>query len=372
LTGEARALVLKELYLAGAAAALLVSACGAPVAPAEPAPRVVETFEVRLNSSQPSPVYSGTLRAKQRSNLSFLRTGQVVILTKDLGDSFVRGETLARIDNTELSLVVEELTANLRGAEAERDDAQKQSDRLIAMRGSGAVSQSEIDAATARLDNAQARISSLKASIGQARKRLTETVLVAPYDGQVVERLIEPSQTAAAGQPIYRVIGDEGGLEAVVNLPVTALDLFIKGRETNLFVRPLGAARTATVTEVGNAAGLSGLYPVTLALTDSSGLRPGLRVEVPGRSEDSANLNPAIPLTAYIAASDQRAFVYMVDPKTGRISTQAVDLGAVTDAGIEVLSGLDSGDLIVARGLPSLRDGDLAVPLGVGVRQINE
>lgn len=363
---------MKELYLAGAAAAWLVSACSAPAAPTEPAPRVVETFQVRLNTSQPSPVYSGTLRAKQRSNLSFLRTGQVVILTKDLGDRFVRGETLARIDNTELSLAVEELTSNLRGAEAERDDAKKQSDRLLAMRGTGAVSQSDIDAATARLDGAQARINGLKASIGQARKRLTETTLVAPYDGQVVERLIEPSQTATAGQPIYRVIGDEGGLEAVVNLPVTALDLFIEGHETDLVVRPLGAVRTATVIEVGNAAGLSGLYPVTLALADSSGLRPGLRVEVPGRREDGVSLTPAIPLTAYIAASDRQAFVFTVDPETGRISTQTVDLGAVTDDGIEVLSGLEPGDLIVSRGLPSLRDGDIVVPLGVGVRQFNE
>jgi RND family efflux transporter MFP subunit len=363
---------LRKFHFPVAAVALLLPGCSAPAAPTDPAPRVVETFDVRLNAIQTSPVYSGTLRAKQRSDLSFLRTGQVVILTKELGDSFVRGETLARIDNMELSLVVEELTANLLGAEAERDDAQRQSDRFLAMRGTGAVSQSDIDAATARLETAHARISSLKASIGQARKRLTETVLVAPYNGQVVERLIEPSQTAAAGQPIYRIIGDEGGLEAVVNLPVTALDLFMEGHQSELVVRPLGAARTATVTEVGNAAGLSGLFPVTLALADSSGLRPGLRVEVPGQGVEVVEKAPSIPLTAYIPVPGGRAHVFIVDRATGRVSTRDVTLGAITNEGIEVLSGLDIGDLIVARGLPSLRDGEIVSPLGVGVLQFNE
>jgi len=240
------------------------------------------------------------------------------------------------------------------------------------MQGTGAVSQSDIDAAGARLEGAAARVTSIEASIGQARKRLSEAVLYAPYDGQVVERLVEPSQTAAAGQPVYRVIGDEGGLEAVVNLPVAALELFVEGHETELIVRPSGVRRLATVTEVGNAAGLSGLYPVTLALADANGLRPGLRVEVPGGSDEAVNRPPSIPLTAYIAVPGGRAQVFIVDPATDRVSVEDVELGAVTDEGIEVLSGLDIGDRIVARGLPSLRDGEFVTPLGVGVQQFND
>lgn len=363
---------MREFYFVFAASLLLLPGCSQPTPPTELPPRTVETFEISLNANRSAPVYSGTLRAKQRSDLSFLRTGQVVELTKELGESFARGEKLARIDNTELSLAVEELSANLLGAEAELADAQRNHDRLLAMQGTGAVSQSDIDAAGARLEGAAARVTSIEASIGQARKRLSEAVLYAPYDGQVVERLVEPSQTAAAGQPVYRVIGDEGGLEAVVNLPVAALELFVEGHETELIVRPSGVRRLATVTEVGNAAGLSGLYPVTLALADANGLRPGLRVEVPGGSDEAVNRPPSIPLTAYIAVPGGRAQVFIVDPATDRVSVEDVELGAVTDEGIEVLSGLDIGDRIVARGLPSLRDGEFVTPLGVGVQQFND
>lgn len=335
---DARARALKELYLV-LAASLMLPGCGEPSPADELPPRTVETFEIRPNASRSSPVYSGTLRAKQRSDLSFLRTGQVVEMTKELGESFVFGERLARIESTELSFAVEELSANLLGAEAELTDAQKNQDRLLTLQGTGAVSQSDVDAAGARTETAKARVASIEASIGQARKRLTETVLTAPYDGQVVERMVEPSQTAAAGQPIYRVIGDDGGLEAIVNLPVAALELFGEGYETDLVVRPSGMTRRATVTEVGNAAGLSGLYPVTLALDDANGLRPGLRVEVPGKSDNDARKAPSIPLTAYIAVPGGRAQVFIVEPTNGRIATRNVELGAITDDGIEVLSG---------------------------------
>lgn len=267
---------------------------------------------------------------------------------------------------------MDELVGNLGGAKAELADAQLNYDRVYSLSGTGAVSEAAVDAARARLDTAKSRVVSIEASIGQAQKRLSETVLKAPFDGQIVARLIEPSQTATPGQAVYRVIGENEGLEAVVNLPVVALDLFVEGRETKVLVRPSGEERTAVVTEVGNAAGRSGLYPITLALADSSGLRPGLRVEVPGQDAVSAERGLEIPLTAYRTGQGAAGEVFVVEPDTGRVSARVVELGAISDEGIEVVSGLQAGELIVARGLASLRDGETVAPLGVGVKRFNE
>lgn len=363
--------ILKFSYVL-AAVVLTATGCSDSPTNADPPPRAVETFEVQSESGPSETVYSGTLRARQRSDLSFLRSGQVVELRKDLGESFSRGEVLARLDSTELSFAVDELAATLLGAEAERADAQRIHDRLVVLGDSGAVSRAEIDTAIALLESATARVSSINAAISQARKRLTEMVLEAPYDGQVVERLVEPPQTAMAGQTVYRVIGDSGGLEAVVNLPVAALDLFVLGHRAEMAVRPSGITRSARVTEVGNAAGLSGLYPVTLALEDSSGLRPGLRVEVAARSEADSQAHISIPLTAYLSSPGTVGRVFLIDPATGRISGREVEIGAISDAGIEIRSGLEVGDLIVARGLPWLREGQVVAPLGSGVRRFNE
>jgi RND family efflux transporter MFP subunit len=363
---------LKFPTFAIAASLLALAGCSAPPDATEPVPRSVEVFQVDAAAPSSEPVYSGTLRAKQRSDLSFLQTGQIREMTKDLGERFKRGEVLARLDSTELALAVEERLANLVDTQAELADAKLGRDRLVALEGSGAVSRSSVDSAIARFDSAVARTSAIEAALGQARKRLAESVLTAPFDGQVVERLMQPSQAAAAGQTVYRVIGQDGGLEAVVNLPVMALDQFALGTQTQLLIRPTDVVRRATVIEVGNAAGRSGLYPISLSLEDASGLRPGLRVEVPGRGGRARGEHPTIPLTAYRPDTGTKALVFVVEPETGRIVTRDVELGTVTDEGVEVVAGLARGELIVARGLSTLRSGETVMPLGIGVQRFNE
>lgn len=351
---------------------LVLSGCSAPPPESAPSPRAVEVVEVTSSIYQSSHVYSGTLRAKQRSNLSFLRTGQIIELTKDLGQTFKRGDILARLNDIELSLALDQLSASLLEIRAELNDAQIGYDRLIALDGTGAVSRADIDTAIARLDAAKARVSANEASIGQARKRLSEMVLKAPYDGQIVERLLEPSQTASAGQTVYRIIGNDGGYEAIVNLPVSSLDLFVEGYETNINVRPSGTVKAATVIEVGNAAGLSGLYPISLKIEDPTGLRPGLRVEVPGLDQRSNGQSISIPLTAYRPNLGSKGTVFIVDLETGSLSQRNVELGAISDTGIEIRSGLQIGDVIVARGLPSLRETETVAPIGIGLKRFNE
>jgi membrane fusion protein, multidrug efflux system len=329
-------------------------------------------YVVESNTSQSVPIYAGLLRAKQRSDLSFLQSGQVIAVNKELGQSFRKDEVLARINNTELALSVDERRANLLDAQTEQAYAQLNYDRLFTLKESGAISKNDIDTAIARLNSAKARVEGFEAAVGQAQKRLSETILVAPYDGQVVERLIEPSQSVGAGQTVYRVTGDKDGFEAIINVPVSALDFFVIGLQTSLLIRPNAVEKIATVVEVGNAAGLSGLYPILLNIEDSSGLRPGLRVDVQGPVNNLARQSIVIPLTAYQVDDVSQGSVFIVDVTSGIVSKQHVILGEITDAGIEVVKGLKVGDIIVARGQSMIRDGDRVTPLGLGVGRFNE
>jgi len=111
---------------------------------------------------------------------------------------------------------------------------------------------------------------------------------------------------------------------------------------------------------------------VVLNIDDSSGLRPGLRVEVQGRTDNFAKQTVVIPLSAYRVVNTSQGAVFVVDINSGIVSQQQVELGNITDAGIEVIKGLNIGDLIVAKGQATLRDGDRVIPIGVGVSRFNE
>jgi RND family efflux transporter MFP subunit len=358
------------------AAFAVSTACSAPASEnAEPRPRSVESFRVVPATSASDVVYVGTVQAAQRSELSFLIGGSLVSLEPQIGDTFVADQTLGRVESTELNLAVEARAAELRDAEAGLADAQRNFDRFSALAGTGAVAQADIDSALARLDSARARADAARAGLAQARKRLADTALKAPYAGQVVERLVEPSQTLAAGQPVLRVIGSDQGLEAVLNIPSVAVDMFATGTETTLTLRPSGREIPARVIEVGNDAGRSGLFPVTLALdptlAQSDDLRSGLRVEVAAPAPEQSD-GFTIPLTAYRPEAGEAASVLVIDPVTGELSERAIVIGNISDRGASVLSGLEGGELIVARGLPHLRNGETVALGDAAIARFNQ
>lgn len=361
---------LKVLLLG--AVVVCTSACTDSTPPTALAARTVEVIEVAGAGDGSIPVYPGTLRAGQRSDLSFLHNGEVVAVTRELGERFAAGDVLARLDDIAFQLSVDELTANLAEAEANLNDAIRTQRRIHALGQTGAVSTSDVDAAEARRDAADARVRAIEASLRRALQRRSESELKAPFDGEIAERLVEPAQTVAAGQTVLRVTGGNGRMEAVVDLPASALGTFIVGDEARILVLSSGAIRTATVTEVGNSARRSGLYPVTLAVADGTGLRPGLRIEVQGVARANSDSPITIPLTAYLPVNDTVGQVFVVETASGRATLREVGLGTVTDQGIEVLWGLEAGEVIAARGLPWLRDGEHVAPVGLGLRQFNE
>ncbi|QHL90547.1 hypothetical protein GVO57_06525 [Sphingomonas changnyeongensis] len=64
-----------------------------------------------------------------------------------------------------------------------------------------------------------------------------------------------------------------------------------------------------------------------------------------------------IPATAIFAARTEEAFVYVHDPRAGRVRARLVRIEAIGEAGVTLSAGLKAGEAIVATGLDRLRDG---------------
>jgi multidrug efflux pump subunit AcrA (membrane-fusion protein) len=62
-------------------------------------------------------------------------------------------------------------------------------------------------------------------------------------------------------------------------------------------------------------------------------------------------------VTALFAARADEGFVWIYDRATGKVRSRMVRLGHVTNDGVEVLSGLARGELIVAGGVDRLIEG---------------
>jgi len=128
--------------------------------------------------------------------------------------SLKKGDILYQIDPQPYQFKVDQLTASIDQAEAQKQLAQIQVDRSTGLVRASAGAQSELDRWIAELAIAEASIASLSAQLNNAQWQLDETSVRAPADGHVVNLQLRP-----------------GGF--VTNIPIAASLTFVsdEGRE---------------------------------------------------------------------------------------------------------------------------------------------
>jgi RND family efflux transporter MFP subunit len=321
-------------------ACLMLAACGAAksdsAAPVDRRPLVAVVLAAP--SSAPGAVRaSGLVGYKREPELAFNAPGVIGSIAVDVGDSVRRGQRLATLRRTSGGANIDE--AALARANAERDLRRTQDlfDR-------GFVSDARLE--DARLAVERARDSS---------------VLIAPADGIVLRRRVEPAQSVAAGTPVLAL--GETGSGVVVRAPVaSARAARIKvGDLAQVRVAALGGeARSGRVARIGAKGDeLTGAFEVEIEVRGTQGLRSGMvaEVEIAAATADSVQGALIVPTLSLLDARADQGIVFVIDGE-GVAHRRAVRTAGVTQDGVMVVEGLAPGDRVVAAGAAYVRDGE--------------
>jgi len=319
----------------------------------------VPVFKVELAVVPDSLEVSGTVRAAQTSQLASQMMGNIKEVRVREGDLVRRGQVLAIVDDAQANAAVERASAATRVAQqeiaaAESDLALADSTfkRYQTLYERKSVSPQEFDeikarehAALARREMARAGQEQAGAALAQANTTLDYTRIRAPFDGVVTERKVDPGALAAPGLPLFTV-EDIRRYRLEVTVNESDLRLVRLGLHVPVIVDAIGAATLAgTVTQIVPAADpASRSFVVKIELPPNAQLRSGLfgRAQFP-RGERQALL---VPRSA-VADRGQLQGVYVLNQN--RIAElRFVTLANSSGSQVEVLSGLQSGEQVVA------------------------
>ncbi|MEE9397635.1 MAG: efflux RND transporter periplasmic adaptor subunit, partial [Methylococcales bacterium] len=205
-----------------------------------------------------------------------------------------------------------------------------------------------------------------KSQLETAEKALQDSVLVAPFAGAIAKVSIEKRQIVQAAKPAITILG-KAGLEAKINLPSSILakaGLREKPATDSYLVLNAAPDRKIPVTfkeAALEADAVSQTYEVTFAFKapETLNILPGMNAVLwfkdPGRS--TANINKlSIPLTA-IAITGEQKYVWLVDKQSMKVSRRDIVIEEGVGVNLNVISGLKSGEMIVAAGVSSLSEG---------------
>ena len=282
----------------------------------------------------------GTTQANESVTITAKVTDSIRHVRFDDGDFVHEGDVLVELTN-------EEQTALLQEAEASKQDAQTQFDRLQNLLDQQSIPVSDVDEARARLSGARARYQALVA-------RLDDRLIRAPFTGLLGFREVSAGTLITPGTPIttlddISVIKLDFALPevylGVVNpgLSLTAASAAFPDRSFDAAVRTVGSRVNPTTRAV----------PVRAVIDNPEALlRPGMlmTVKLTTASRDAL----MVPETALLQRG-METFVYTVADGQARLS--AIELGIRRDGWAEALSGLTAGQEVVAEGVMKVRDG---------------
>jgi RND family efflux transporter MFP subunit len=320
---------------------------------------------------------SGIVAPVEATELSFQVQGKIRSIEVNLGDKVKKGQELARLDQRNLSLNLQSAQAKYQQAKASLVDAQNSHRRYQQLLEQGVVSQSGFDNAKATFDASKSATDVAQAQLDIATKNLQDSILVAPYDGIITKRLLEPSQQISAGQSIFEIEGNHG-LEVHVMVPETLI------RElTKLSLLPITFPVLAEltmqgqITEIGTRAEFANAFPVTVVLQqDNSLLRAGMTAEVSfsftgqGRSGYKGDVF-SIPTSALSAGLGQKNYVYVYQASNQKLIKTQVQTENILNNEVFISSGLQEGDIIATAGVAFLRDGQQVSLLDPNVKRFN-
>ena len=285
--------------------------------------------------------------------------GQVVRVLVNAGEWVKRGQLLAVIDRQVQIEQQANQAANIRVSEADARLAEANLQRAQKLVAGGFISAADIDRLTATRDAANARVKVAQAQLGETRARIRRLDIVAPADGLVLDRAVEPGQVVSPGSGVLFRIAEKGEMELKAHVSETDLAQMAVGQEVR--VTPTGGSKGF----VGHIWQVSPIIDPTtrqgsarIALTYAPELRPGgfASAEIL-----SGTINaPLLPESA-LQADNQGNYVFVVGPDN-RVSRRRIKLAMVTDKGVAIADGLSGNERIVLRAGAFLSDGETVNP----------
>ena len=356
------ALALGAALFAGVAS---VRSKAAATAAAADAPKpAMEFLPADLHTLKAAPLsrtlpLTGTFAALNEATVKAKVAGELVEVTVREGESVKRGQTLARIDQTEVLARVAARQADVEAARAQLVWAEKNRNTQKALLDKSFISQNAFDNVQSNQDVAIARLRAAEADLVVARKSLGDSVLTAPMNGIVAQRHAQPGERVPLDARIVTLV-DLTRLELGASVPAASIGQVKVGQPVAFRVDGFGEREFAGRIERINPSTTAGsrVISVYAVIDNREGvLRSGMFAQgeiVLERTENAL----AVPASALRKEAGQ-SFVYAIE--NGVLRRKPVRTGPLGGAeSVPVLEGLRPGDIIVRHNLGPLREGAAA------------
>ena len=330
-----------------------VSSCGKPhpTAAQQPLPPFIVETQAASVRTLPSPEqYVGNINSRKAVLISSKMMGRVLRMYVSEGQRVKKGQMLVHIDASEARSAYQQAHANLIAADIAQRNAQRDYDRFKTLHENDVITGHQLEQVETALALATAETSRAKANLASSGVLLSYGRIVAPQDGIITKKWMDPGNVAGPGAPML-TLEDPHQLELSVAVPESRAGRLSVGQKAQ--VQAPNQRVEAVVEAVIRAADpRSRTSTVKLALPPSTQLTPGQFASVQFDAFTARALT--VPVSALISEGQMDGVFVVQGPIARR---RWIQVGQRTPQTAQVLSGLQENELVIVPIPPGLRDG---------------
>lgn len=302
----------------------------------------VEVVPARADELRRRVEAVGTTRALQSIDVVPLAEGQIRQINVDPGGEIAAGEVIATLD----SAIEEATLTEARAALAERRSALARSEQL-ARANSVTISQ-------AALETLRAEVAVTDAAVQRAERTLADRTVRAPFDGVLGIRAVDVGARVDTST-VLTTLDDLDEVEIEFLLPETVY----------------GQIRAGQPVEATSAAFPDAAFDGVVSVVDSRidrvsrAFRVRARLPNPDRRLPAGmfmRLDLALDTRMAVVVPEEALLIEGGEPNVfvvvdGTAEQRRIEIGLRSAGTVEVVEGVEAGEMVVARGIQSLRDG---------------
>jgi len=294
--------------------------------------------------SQDSGVAIGLLGSRQAmDNLQIEKSNQLKQINKDIEKSLKQLEVI----HAGIASLKDDLKAKTEIAKSQLDLA----------KGNLASTKAQHDT---QVQIAKSRVDMARGGLNIANVSVSNTMLRAPYNGVVMERLVDEGAIVNAGTPILKV-ADISSYKLVIFVP--------ESQVWNIKIGQIATATTDSLIDKRFKAVVRRISPkseegskkvrVELEIKNSEYLKIGMYMDL--RIQNTGNLNTDILVVPFDALVMENNKNYIWKVKDNKAYKKEIELGQTNSLEVEVRNGVELGEEIIYKGLESLIEGEEVV-----------
>jgi len=320
----------------------------------------VEVMTAEEISRQIALQYKGTIVPEDQLTYAFKSGGRIEALNVKPGDVIKKGDLLATLEKTDLSLQLSAASAQLTSAQRDVEKAEEsfifnndQLNKMQELYKSGAISKNQLDQVKLKFDISESALEQTRQGVKAAQagfeinnRLLSDTELVAKSDGIVLRTSAEEGQLLGAQAPVVTIQSET----QVVQVGVSESDIDCITMDTSVRIDKNGQVYSGNIVEINNAPDMVTRTYLVKTRLNEEGLRVGAITDV---SFQTGN-EKGIWLPTQAVLSDGEKFVYIIED--GRAFKKIVSIEAVDGFELQI-SGVESGAEVVVSGMKKLSEG---------------